>query len=315
MTKLVLWTSNVLNDGPSVIRKQHIEKSNYELTTSLRTHFRDSQEDATYNSSTTRNGSSVTNGTRHRPTLSSWTAREGATLYIPTKDWSANGLTEERSQYDITVKLFFLPNIPTSRRATQAREALALVLKELKVESVDLLIASYPGVSFVADDEDAQDKRHGCSESIAAYSAPPPKSDPSTEAEDVPTMIETWRSLEKLHAQGVIGKLGVCEFGSQRLAHFIKQAHVRPSVNQINKEGIELLTHNDCTDILPKGTVRELLGQSEKGVGVLAESGEDEGQGLKGDVEPQFVIKYTAVVKDRGVVENKGYYAVADLND
>jgi glutamate--cysteine ligase regulatory subunit len=32
-------------------------------------------------------------------------------------------------------------------------------------------------------------------------------------------------------------------------------------------------------------------------------------------VEPQWVVKYTAVVKDRGVVENKGYFAVAELYD
>jgi glutamate--cysteine ligase regulatory subunit len=39
------------------------------------------------------------------------------------------------------------------------------------------------------------------------------------------------------------------------------------------------------------------------------------GEGLKGDVEPQWVIKYTAVVRDRGVVENKGYFAGAELNE
>jgi glutamate--cysteine ligase regulatory subunit len=37
--------------------------------------------------------------------------------------------------------------------------------------------------------------------------------------------------------------------------------------------------------------------------------------GLQGDVAPQWVVKYTAVVKDRGVVENKGYFAVAELRE
>jgi glutamate--cysteine ligase regulatory subunit len=44
-------------------------------------------------------------------------------------------------------------------------------------------------------------------------------------------------------------------------------------------------------------------------------AGEGNEDGLKGDVEPQWVVKYTAVVKDRGVVENKGYFAVAELKD
>ena len=84
-----------------------------------------------------------------------------------------------------------------------------------------------------------------------------------------------------------------------------------------------MLTHNDCTDILPLGTTRELLGRGERGAGILAErkegvvngnmdgKGSAEGWGLEGDIEPQWVIKYTAVVKNRGVIENKGYFAVA----
>jgi glutamate--cysteine ligase regulatory subunit len=79
------------------------------------------------------------------------------------------------------------------------------------------------------------------------------------------------------------------------------------------QEKIELLTHNDCTDILPRGTPRELLGPGEKGAGILASPGDSEIDGLQGDIEPQWVIKYTAVVKDRGVIENKGYFAAAEV--
>lgn len=77
-------------------------------------------------------------------------------------------------------------------------------------------------------------------------------------------------------------------------------------------QGIELLTHNDCTDILPPGTLRELLGPGKGGAGVLAASADGE-DGLKGEVVPLWVVKYTAVVRNRGVVENKGYFAAADL--
>ena len=77
------------------------------------------------------------------------------------------------------------------------------------------------------------------------------------------------------------------------------------------QEKIELLTHNDCTNILPEGTVRELLGSGEKGFHLLA----DTSKALHGDLEPQWVVKYTAVVRDRGVIENKGYFAMAEIND
>ena len=81
------------------------------------------------------------------------------------------------------------------------------------------------------------------------------------------------------------------------------------------EHNIELLTHADCTDILPPGTTRELLGPGENGAGLLAARPDaaDCEPGLKGDIEPQWVIKYTAVVKNRGVIENKGYLAVAQL--
>lgn len=76
-----------------------------------------------------------------------------------------------------------------------------------------------------------------------------------------------------------------------------------------------------------------MLGPGEGGAGVLAEPtksgdkrksmhGEESRQNggaddveLRGEVQPLWVVKYTAVVRNRGVVENKGYFAVAELTD
>jgi glutamate--cysteine ligase regulatory subunit len=154
-----------------------------------------------------------------------------------------------------------------------------------------------------------------------------------SEASNMETIVQTWRTLESLKQQGLIDQLGVSEFGSDRLAKFLPETKIKPSVDQINvkdccvvpktlilyakENNIELLTHNDCTDILPPGTTRELLGPGEKGAEVLAATANasDDDPGLKGDIEPQWVIKYTAVVKDRGVIENKGYFALAQVGD
>ncbi|KAI9759786.1 MAG: hypothetical protein M4579_002085 [Chaenotheca gracillima] len=349
MTKLILSTSNVMNGGSSVIRRNGSEKSNEELTTSLRSNILAAQEDS-YEAADT-NGTSLNgdgpvqvNGYPTRPPLSSWTTREEpSTLYIPSIDWSLSGLAEERSQYDLTVKLFYLPGIPAERRCVQTQEAIQLVLKELNMPSVDLLIASFPGVAFCADEEEKGEQVQvapcGGVESTSTSSAASEDSESShdDEAEDIESIARTWRSLETLQANGTVGKLGVSEFGSKRLQQLLDRVKVRPAVDQINVrdccvvprplisyahgEGIELLTHNECTNILPRGTVRELLGPGEQGAGVLA--GLPEGQNgsmtpnglLKGDVEPQYVVKYTAVVRNRGVVENKGYFAMAELND
>jgi len=241
--------------------------------------------------------------------VSLWTAQDGNVLYVPRIDWAAAGLQEEPSQYDITVKLFFLTNAPASERAQHAREALDLTLKELGVPCVDLLVLSYPDMSFDGDCEWEADKMNAGQGNDDEECA-------------------TWSAAEDLHRQGLVKSLGIAEFGSEKLARFLKRVQVRPTVDQINiknccnvppplvelakEKGITLLAHSDCTDILPKGTLRELLGQGLQGAGILADPDAATG-GLQGDLTPQWVIKYTAVVRDRGVIENKGYFAGAEL--
>jgi glutamate--cysteine ligase regulatory subunit len=300
-----------MSGGPSVIRRPFFEKSNTELTSSLRANFSAHQPAA---------GKDSTPKSSYR----SWTTQSDSALSIPTH--TSSPLTEPRESYDITVKLFYLPNIPADRRCAQTREAIELVLKELEASSIDLLIVSFPGISFDADDED--------SDFEDPPSAPQSTSendggcvDAEVPPEDIETMTTTWRTLEKLQEEGLVSRLGISEFGVTRLSKFLEQTKIKPSVNQINvrdccvvpkpliiyakQQKVELLTHNDCTNILPRGTLRQILGSGDHGSGILAGAGNEDG--LKGDVEPQWVVKYTAVVKDRGVVENKGYFAVAEL--
>ncbi|KAL5333341.1 putative gamma-cysteine synthetase regulatory subunit [Aspergillus crustosus] len=305
--KLILSTSNIMTGGgPTVIRQPSTFKSNVELINSLRANFQAAQQSTHPSNPTTTNTKRYT----------SWTKQEEDTLYIPAVDFSQRGLAEERPQYDITVKIFYLPGIPISRRCAHTRQAIDLVLKDLHVDSIDLLIVSFPGILFDAEDDSEEEDVN----SIEDGSEEP--------SDDNDSLIQTWRALEKLHAEGKIAQLGVAEFGSERLARFLPHTKVKPSVDQINlkdccvvpkslilyakQEKIQLLTHNDCNDILPVGTTRELLGPGERGAWILASS-PDGGDGVQGDVETQWVVKYTAVVKDRGVVENKGYFALADV--
>ncbi|KAB8216489.1 NADP-dependent oxidoreductase domain-containing protein [Aspergillus novoparasiticus] len=299
--KLILSTSNLMTSGGhTVIRQASTEKSNVELINSLRSNFQTAQQLSSAETTTT-------------PRYRAWTRETEDGLYIPAIDFAQRGLAEEKAQYDITVKLFYLPGIPASRRCAHTREAIDLVLKELHVDSIDLLIVSFPGILFDAEDDSEEEVESDTG---------------SEEPDDFDSMIRTWRVLEDLQEKGMISQLGVAEFGSERLARFLPHTKVKPSVDQINlkdccvvpkslilyakSENIQLLTHNDCMDILPIGTTRELLGPGEKGAGILA-SAPDADDGIQGDVEPQWVVKYTAVVKDRGVVENKGYFALADM--
>lgn len=331
--KLILSTSNILGAGSSIHRPTK-NKSNAELISSLRANFIAHSTPLTTNGHTTNGDAKPA-----KPSYKTWTKQQDTTLEIPALDFSTSALQEEREAYDITLKLFYLPDgaSPTNtNREAQTREALSLVLKELHMPSVDLLIVSFPGIYF--------DEEEDCPDKLST------RGPVEAEPERIESQIETWQTLEKLHAEGLVKRLGIAEFGHDRLQTFLERTKVRPSVDQINlrdccsvpkdllalakSQGVELLVHNDCSNVLPRGTVRELLGSS--GAGVLAESaktgekrkslhGEESSrnglvaaaaagaEGLRGEVRPLWVVKYTAVVRDRGVVENKGYFAGAEL--
>lgn len=301
-----------MSGGSSVLRRPTAQKSNAEFILSLRANFTAAQEAVPHKASGHSPTQPASNAADSKSGLiASWTRREDAQIFVPAIDTTQSGLAEERSRYEITVKLFFLPNKPKSCRCAQTREAVNLVLQELKVPSIDLLIVSFPGIAFDADDSDDEGEDEA--------EIPEPRLGDDAVAEDVDTMVLTWECLEELHDEGVIAKLGVSEFGNDRLSRFLKRARVRPSVDQINvrdccvvprplimyarQEKIELLTHNDCTNILSRAALQELLAENSLGTALLGENRE---------VEPQWVIKYTAVVRDRGVVENKGYFALAE---
>lgn len=309
MTRIILSTGNIILGGPSIIRKSGTYRSNLEFTNSLRTNFLAAQQDyaAALPNGNGDTSHSQQNGHSSRPAPEVWTEREGSTLYVPRIDWASAGLQEDRAQYEITVKLFFLPTAPPEKRIDYIKEALRLVTKELGISDVDLLIVSFPGVFFEGDCEYEADRKNATM---------------GNDEEEA----STWGLLENLHQQGQISRLGIAEFGTEKLGRFLEKVKVPPAVDQINiknccnvpppltklakEKGIELLTHHDSTDILPSGTLRELLGQGPQGAGVLAD--DDSSSGLKGEITPEWVVKYTAFVKNRGVIENKGYFASAE---
>ncbi|KAL1588991.1 hypothetical protein WHR41_02263 [Cladosporium halotolerans] len=329
--KLILSTSNIMGAGSSV-RRSVGSKSNAEFVSSLRSNLDEHSSPEQTNGITNGNGAATPAKLHYK----SWTKQssDGTELHIPNPDASSSGLEEEREQYDITLKLFYLPGGSTdsASRTSQTREAIELVLKELGVPSVDLLIVSFPGIYF--------DEQEDCPTKIST------RGPVEAEPEGIDSIIESWKAVESLREEGLVNKLGVAEFGAERLAMFLEGTTRRPMVNQINlrdccsvprdlltlakEKGVELLVHNDCSNILPRGTLRELLGPGPDGAGVLAPSskagdkrkslhGEANKNGtngevaLSGEVQPQWVVKYTAVVKNRGIVENKGYFACAEL--
>lgn len=294
--------------GPTVIRKSNgNSRSNLELVNALRENFHTAQHDyATY---TNGNGNVNGNGSHCSVPVEQWTETVDDILFVPKIEWQGAGLRDAAQQYEITVKLFFLPNTPASQHETYIREALALVRKELRIETIDLLVVSFAGMSFEGTCEWEADKINA-------------------EQGNLDEQVATWQALEKLHLSGAVKNLGVAEFGSEKLLAFMKRTTIRPAVDQINlkdccsvppplkklalETGMELNVHTDCTDIMPSGTMRELLNGGQLGAGVVADINGN-GPGLKGELVPEWVVRYTAFVADRGVVENKGYFAGAEI--
>ncbi|KAF3164812.1 hypothetical protein TWF106_008880 [Orbilia oligospora] len=269
---VVFRTGNIITTG-----RTSLEKSNQELLNSLRQNFEDAASRAT--------GEQL-----------SWIEVKGDTFYAPGIE-EPDGLSEERSEYDITVKLFYLPGVFVSKRKDHTREALQNVFRELRVSSIDLLIISFPNISFDAEDHS-------------------PDTEPTQE--EVDEWAETYQTLETLQLEGQIKRIGLSEFGVARLLKLLPRTSIKPSVDQINvrdccvvpkpliqfarEQRIELLTHNDCTNILPSSALQGLLQENHLAFGDFK------------NVDPQWVVKYTAVIQDRGVVENKGYFAMAKVD-
>lgn len=246
-----------MTSASEILRSSAMSSSSTELITSLRSHIRSSPLS---------------------PPPSPSLPPNPAPLYIPLPP-TPEPLSEDRAEYDVTVKLFLST---TSATPSHIRDAVKRVLRTLATDRIDLLILSLPGISFDAEDA-------------------------ASSAAEVDLWARTWAVLESFPS---IARLGISEFGTARLAQLLPRTRVKPGVDQINvrdccvvpkelilyakKEDIELLTHNDCSDILPKERLREVLVDEF----ALVAAGKQ--------VDPTWVVKYTAVIRSRGVVENKG---------
>ena len=272
---------------------------------------------------------------------SSWVCvTPDGTVWVPgvTDDEGQGGLKEDRSGYDVTAKLFYLvsqPSADASARAEHTEDALGMVSDVLGTDKVDLCIVSFPGVYFDANDEASSATSGDGGDNTVA------------QQEETKTFVETYAILEKLARDGRIGRIGLSEFGTARLAklfaaleqqqqdkegNIAPTGRIRPRVVQINvrdccvvpkelilyakRQGIELLTHNDCADILTKkeiekvveeGGVWDALWEHESSLSMPEDNVAPHKPKPRLELFPQWVVKYTAVVRDRGVVENKGY--------
>ncbi|XP_070532578.1 glutamate--cysteine ligase regulatory subunit-like [Ptychodera flava] len=186
--------------------------------------------------------------------------------------------SEERDSLKVTVKLFACNIEPE-----MMRQALDRVCSELDVNKVDLLLLSMP-------------------------------ERPLEEDLTVDHFKPVWEVLENLVDEGKIETLGVSDLDKTMLEELHDWARIKPSINQVNlqvccqmppdlteyakEKEIQLLTHSDPKDILPPKVFRDLMSDTchpEDGMNWY----------------PSWSLRYSALVKCRGIIKMKGYIARA----
>ncbi|KAI1319140.1 hypothetical protein EDD11_004783 [Mortierella claussenii] len=229
--------------------------------------------------------------------------------HITIADQASLGPLEgDRAKYDITgkytFKLFFLSSAGVSAPLSvdeldRAIQNLGTVMGAASDLRIDHFILAIPNQTF---DENGLDEAE-----LKAFVV------------DVDQLyLPVWKRLSELQEQGRIGRLGVAEFSKQQLEILkdaaVKNGVVAPKVNQVNlqdccvlpkdlidyakAEGIELLTHGDATNILPKSTLSSLL---QPHLPATSES----------TLAPSTVLKYSALLSGRGLITRKGYIVEA----
>lgn len=178
----------------------------------------------------------------------------------------------EREHLKISVKIFAIELNPAF-----VQDALFRAMCELGIDFVETLILALPEIP---DDE------------------------------QLSALKGFWEEMEVLMDSGYVCSLGVCDLDKNALEKLYEWARIKPEINQVNlasccvmpkelvafseKHDIQLLTHADPKDILTKGRLEEVLKESYENVPV---------QGWR----PAWALRYSVLVKCRGVIKNKGY--------
>ncbi|XP_060710902.1 glutamate--cysteine ligase regulatory subunit-like isoform X1 [Hemiscyllium ocellatum] len=186
---------------------------------------------------------------------------------------------DEREDIRISAKLFICqPDIRI------VKEAVTCACSELGVSQLDSVI-----LSVVALSEENRPTR----EDLMPY----------------------WKELEVLVQGQKVASIGVSDLDREVLEALCQHAQVQPSSNQVNlvsccvippdlaafakDNNIQLLTHNDPADILPVGSFQQALRTS------LQDPRANEWV-------PHWILRYSAVIKERGIIKSKGYMVHAE---
>ncbi|XP_010870352.1 glutamate--cysteine ligase regulatory subunit [Esox lucius] len=133
---------------------------------------------------------------------------------------------------------------------------------------------------------------------------------PEGESQTLENLQPAWRELEGLVQSHKIATIGTSDLDKELLEQLYTWAEVKPSSNQVNlasccvmppdltafaKEfDIQLLTHNDPKELITAASFQEAVQESTQDLKVA-------------DWRLQWVLRYSVIVKSRGIIKAKGY--------
>lgn len=178
--------------------------------------------------------------------------------------------------------------------------------EELKV-SVKVFL-SEPDCSSIRNAVDMARSSLGVSQLDSVIIAPPLLLD--GEVQTLTRLQPLWEELESLVHSKKIAAIGTSDLDKTLLEQLYNWAQVKPSSNQVNlasccvmppdltafaKEfDIQLLTHNDPKELISAACFQEAVQESSKDLQVA-------------DWSLECVLRYSIIVKSRGIIKSKGY--------
>uniref|UniRef100_A0A3B5LXX2 Glutamate--cysteine ligase regulatory subunit n=1 Tax=Xiphophorus couchianus TaxID=32473 RepID=A0A3B5LXX2_9TELE len=185
---------------------------------------------------------------------------------------------EERDEVKISAKLFLCESGQSA-----IRDAVEMACQTLAVSQLDSVIIAPPGTV------------EGDSQSLAHLQL-------------------AWEELETLVRKQKIAAIGTSDLDKELLEQLYNWAQVKPSSNQVNlasccvmppdltafaKEfDIQLLTHSDPKELMSTATFQEAMQEGASGLTAT-------------EWRLEWVLRYSVIVKSRGIIKSKGYLVSA----
>ncbi|XP_009466645.1 PREDICTED: glutamate--cysteine ligase regulatory subunit [Nipponia nippon] len=184
---------------------------------------------------------------------------------------------------------------------------------ELKVSAKLFIVGS--NSSSIRDAVDLACSALGVAQLDSVIIAPPPAEDGTSLSLEY--LQPYWQELETLVQNKKIVAIGTSDLDKTQLEQLYLWAQVKPSSNQVNLASccvmppdltafakqfdIQLLTHNDPKELLCEASFQEVLQESIQNTNAH-------------EWIPLWLLRYSVIVKSRGIIKSKGYIMQAKRN-